>query len=609
MTLNSPLAVELLYRLASHEALASTLTWGQLRGCTAISKKLWPEIMLGRRDTESPPENLPAKIRDFLGCALDLEQTLVQQTWTVLANSIQGFTLDQSLLDDDLFRMYGVQQELGAEMIFPPYTHCTETTCRATFLTDPARVEARLFTLHRGVLPVFSVSTYCRTCLTRYYLNYKIRGASSRESVHEFYPGVPEILHIQEHSFVERKLCQFFETQMAVAHTSSENIARIYNSTMAGSSTPVPNLSRLGQELDGPLVLDAFFTHGLLRHHATYHTCLFLPHYGSQRNRLNQALEARNLKHWPHACTKCMRIVDGPNGMGKYQISAIVMDGVTVGHVTCSVYNCKIRLESTQDRFCPFHSGRKLICCIIDCMDKADTGHITCAIPTHRYWEKVQKKRRTAMFQLKKRLNRAGVLNGDEADARDELQVPPTVKGRMSRSWTHNEQLLVRCCGIILSRATFYGSEGVSGGVAFMKATFPPQFPGSLPSFCFYDSNCLLLKHLRATNDTYFDSVGLPVDVFHAANKHDDLFCTMNNSPALFPELMDSDGKWVFNSSAAEQANVWFGGFQSIVREMTVQSVYNFFLDEMIAIHNSFTHEKLLRENCVPHLKPEAALR
>jgi hypothetical protein len=36
-------------------------------------------------------------------------------------------------------------------------------------------------------------------------------------------------------------------------------------------------------------------------------------------------------------------------------------------------------------------------------------------------------------------------------------------KGRMSRRWTHNEQLFVYPCGVIASRATFFGSEGVSG--------------------------------------------------------------------------------------------------------------------------------------------------
>lgn len=47
-----------------------------------------------------------------------------------------------------------------------------------------------------------------------------------------------------------------------------------------------------------------------------------------------------------------------------------------------------------------------------------------------------------------------------------------TVKGRTARRWTHNEQLFVRCCGVIVSRATFFGSEGVSG----VKVCASPKF-------------------------------------------------------------------------------------------------------------------------------------
>jgi hypothetical protein len=37
-----------------------------------------------------------------------------------------------------------------------------------------------------------------------------------------------------------------------------------------------------------------------------------------------------------------------------------------------------------------------------------------------------------------------------------------TLKARLSRRWTHNEQLMVRPCGVILARGTMYGSENVS---------------------------------------------------------------------------------------------------------------------------------------------------
>lgn len=104
----------------------------------------------------------------------------------------------------------------------------------------------------------------------------------------------------------------------------------------------------------------------------------------------------------------------------------------------------------------------------------------------------------------------------------------------------------------------------------FLKATFPLEFPGVCPSYIFYDDNCHLWKHLVASGDTYFVKVGLPVDVFHFKSKHreTDTFCQTHCNPARFRELIGPNDTWIFNSSAAEQTNAWFGLFQPIVREM-----------------------------------------
>jgi hypothetical protein len=83
---------------------------------------------------------------------------------------------------------------------------------------------------------------------------------------------------------------------------------------------------------------------------------------------------------------------------------------------------------------------------------------------------------------------------------------------------------------------------------------------------------CQLLLHLQSSEDHYFDNVGMVVDVFHAKTKHreTDTFCQANCNPARFKEILTDDNRWVFNSSAAEPANKWFGQFQAIVRKMPV---------------------------------------
>lgn len=77
-----------------------------------------------------------------------------------------------------------------------------------------------------------------------------------------------------------------------------------------------------------------------------------------------------------------------------------------------------------------------------------------------------------------------------------------------------------------------------------------------------------------------------------------DTFCQEHCNPYAWSEL-HKDGKWVFNSSIAEQTNVWVGGYHSIVREM-LGDHYKFFLDQMIMLHNSAIIEKLERRGQAP---------
>lgn len=126
-----------------------------------------------------------------------------------------------------------------------------------------------------------------------------------------------------------------------------------------------------------------------------------------------------------------------------------------------------------------------------------------------------------------------------------------------------------------------------------------------MPDVIFYDNNCHLQSHLNAQGETFFSDVILPVDVFHFKSKHKetDEFCQKHCNPALWPELVDADGKWIFNSSIAEQVNVWIGGYLAIVRDMLPHR-YDFFLDEMIKRRNQVVVEKLRKSGQIPYHIP-----
>lgn len=126
-----------------------------------------------------------------------------------------------------------------------------------------------------------------------------------------------------------------------------------------------------------------------------------------------------------------------------------------------------------------------------------------------------------------------------------------------------------------------------------------------MPTVIWHDNNCRLVTHLRAQNDHYFDDTGLPVDVFHFTSKHKatDEFCQKHCNPALYKNLMDENGDWVYNSSAAEQANAWIGHFISIVREMLAHR-FNFFMDEMIQRRNQSIISQLKDKGKAPFKIP-----
>jgi hypothetical protein len=123
---------------------------------------------------------------------------------------------------------------------------------------------------------------------------------------------------------------------------------------------------------------------------------------------------------------------------------------------------------------------------------------------------------------------------------------------------------------------------------------------GPKPRHIFFDNNCMLKKMVEG--DEFFADIGLTIDVFHWSCKHStqDRFCQQYCNPYGYPELQNDDGySWYFNSSIAEQTNVWFGGYHAICWEMGVDK-FNFFLDEMIFQRNEDVQAKLGKEGRAP---------
>lgn len=204
---------------------------------------------------------------------------------------------------------------------------------------------------------------------------------------------------------------------------------------------------------------------------------------------------------------------------------AIVSDGIIIGHPCCNVAHCEVALANKRHRYCPEHAYLNAVCSVEGCTKPIVAGTLSCDIPEHVLLYSNYKKRKNAKFQRKKAKNKVTStakppndniltdsgsittlydtgdvddLLGDDAletlnihhnvsaaasDASADVNFgvresagtsnPPLVCPQKSdegirqlracagRRQTHSEQFMARPCGVIVARATFYGSEPV----------------------------------------------------------------------------------------------------------------------------------------------------
>ena len=491
-----------------------------------------------------------------------------------------------------------------------------------------------------------------------YHHNYRVH-----QNQRIYYDGILEILQIGEHQFAELKLVNMWIMMMLLSWTSATNCARIYNMSFSVNITMPPAGWQFNLAVTSDQVYDAFTILSLLEDCQLQKATLVVPHGGPANERFTEAMCARNnrfrITSQPvlfHYCNKCTRFYQGLRVIrstnftilktaiypGK-KTNVVVIDGVTNGHRCCGVSNCKIPLRNNHDRFCLTHSHMRAVCAIIGCsLPVASEDRKTCTLPEHEAVENVQINRGQARFQLKERQRRAQVAHPRDAlpvevtdiseliedgDVEDDfefngkgLPIPTdsapkgkkTLRAQFGRKRTHNEQLFVAPCGMIMARETFYHAEAIYSVIVsllklsilmfqtyyhwqeMIKRTY--RIASTKPNHIFFDNNCTLGKAVK--DDPFFKDIALTVDVFHFKCKHSekDQFCQENCNPVAYPELLGEGLKqWYFNSSIAEQTNSWFGGYQAICREMRVDR-YNFFFDEMIRRRNIMTLARLTKE-------------
>lgn len=91
-----------------------------------------------------------------------------------------------------------------------------------------------------------------------------------------------------------------------------------------------------------------------------------------------------------------------------------VTDGVSLGAPCCGVHDFKVPLASQRHRHCDEHRDYDGICAAVGCGNRANPKHTTCSEPEHRKLEVRGVESHTAMFQLRRRLERLKIYHPDD---------------------------------------------------------------------------------------------------------------------------------------------------------------------------------------------------
>ncbi|KAH9920581.1 hypothetical protein B0H21DRAFT_844599 [Amylocystis lapponica] len=515
----------LLLLLKDHPDYAEHLSLTKLHQFLSAASRL-KDVMILEQPFLHPPSvpvrSLSSGIQSILSSEACIPRGLVNDCWDAFKEIVWSYKEPRPLnSNSDPAKLMGYT----LRTLFPPSHTCLSMNCsKARALKKVDIWDVVLFTLVFGAVPAKKYHLYCPTCLTSYQYNFHVNNG-----LHTYYGGVLDTLQVGKHHFVERVVLEMFIHLMLTAWASAMNCANTYNESLGRRS-----------KLDSNR-----FDHD--------DSTAFVPYLHTEH-----VWDG----FWAHYCRKCVHIFLWADEETLDYISAVVMDGISIGHPTCAHHSCPLPLASNHDRYCVQHDDKHLVCTIKDCQNPVLDGHLACDDPVHQWLETQYNTRKSAMLELKSYQldNNEGEIEIELATASGYPSKPETgnhkVKAQFRCKWSHNEQFLVRPCGVIISREMFFGSESVS------------QAP-----------------HLQAQGDHSLDNIEKLVDNFHFDCKHKafDSFCVEHCDPRLFPELR---------------------GYHSMCREMAADK-YEFFLDEMIMRKNVLIVASLKDKGNLPGQYPD----
>lgn len=154
-------------------------------------------------------------------------------------------------------------------------------------------------------------------CKIRHYHNYY-----THEHLRHYYnrSDAPPAIQIEDHTYIDVHLCEYFTHASLFAWVSAHNSANIYNHCFSQVDRrkhhPSDKLTISSEQVSRAFTLNA-----LLRDCAEHATLLILPDIGDNDERLKQATERRNKRiiaegqsEKMHACRICEKFIPSASG-------------------------------------------------------------------------------------------------------------------------------------------------------------------------------------------------------------------------------------------------------------------------------------------------------
>jgi hypothetical protein len=158
-------------------------------------------------------------------------------------------------------------------------------------------------------------------------------------------------------------------------------------------------------------------------------------------------------------------------------------------------------------------------------------------------------------------------------------------------------------CGVVIAWAKFAKAESPTNILHFLETVYPSEH--TRPDYICIDKACLVLR-TAITNgswESWKSTSRFIVDSYHyIGHRAEDYLCRKWCNPAPLdgsaPNLVvvaENKGqhyyKRAFNTQACEQLNAWLGGFESILKKMTVSN-FDWFLHTMLYYHTKTVLQK-----------------